>query len=139
MTQRQFIEGFLSTFAKNLTETEKKRFNVGSRKKDYLWNLFAARLVPCFENNEARQMYNIADKTNAVEIVYSGNKDSKDDEYTTSLKDNHLTAEGIDEDGIPEFYVIGNEFSWCYVVTHEFDLCGPFFCYKSKINDTGKI
>lgn len=130
MTQQEFIEKFLSNFAKNLSNKEKRLHHIGDRKKDFLWNVFAGRLVPCYEGNEARKIYDSVDKAGAIEICYSGyNKVSTDDAETSIIEEKHKTAIGIDEDGLVEFYVIGKNFEWCYVVTHELDLCGPYFCF----------
>ena len=41
-----------------------------------------------------------------------------------------MTSSDIDDCGLIEFYVVGKNFEWCYVVTHELDLCGPYFCFK---------
>lgn len=131
MTQKEFVDKFKLTFTSHLPEKVLKKFRIGNREKDFLWNLFGAKLVDCYEGDAARKEYNKADKLEAIEILYSGhNKVLRDEEETTPLKPEHMTAEGIDEAGLPEFYIIGKDFSWCYVITHEFDLCGPYFCYK---------
>ena len=93
------------------------------------WNLFAGKLIPCFSGNKARQEYDKVDKTEAEEIQFSSGFIGIDDLNTFPLADIHRTSQGIDESGLIEFYVVGKDFSWCYVVTHELDMCGPYFCY----------
>ena len=130
MTKNDFLKAFYSAFAKNIVSEEKKH-NVGISKKGLLWDIFAAKLVSCYEGDEARRLFDAVDKTGAMEIHYSGNNRFFEDDITTSdLSDNHIQAKGIDNSGLFEFYAIGRDFEWCYIVTHEFDLCGPYFCFK---------
>ncbi len=131
MTQKEFVDNFLISFTNHLPNKLLKEYRIGNAKKGFLWNLFAAKLVDCYEGDAARNEYDKVDKLDAFEIQYSGyNKVCFDEIETSKLKSEHKTAKGIDESGYPEFYVIGKDFSWCYVITHEFDLCGPYFCYK---------
>ena len=43
-----------------------------------------------------------------------------------------LDSEMLIVGAISALFVIGKNFSWCYVVTHEGDLCGSYFCYAPK-------
>lgn len=131
MTYQEFTEKFLSNFAKNISDKEKEMYHIGVKRKDFLWNIFAGKLIPCYEGGKARDIYDSVDKSDAIEICYSGhNKIVTDDVETSAIKEKHKTAKGIDEDGLIEFYVVGKDFKWCYVVTHELDLCGPYFSYR---------
>lgn len=130
MTQKEFVENFMLTFTSHLPEKVLKKFRIGNREKDFLWNLFGAKLIDCYEGDAARNEYDKADKNGAFEIQYDNGFMGLSDCYTSNLKPEHMTAKGIDDLGRPEFYIIGKDFSWCYVITHEFDLCGPYFCYK---------
>ena len=131
MTNKEFVAMFLKTFASNISETDKKNFNLYSKKKGLLWDIFAANLVPCYCGDDARKEYDRIDNTEAIEINYSGNNSLiKDDAETSILSNNHMTSSDIDDCGLFEFYVVGKNFEWCYVVTHELDLCGPYFCFK---------
>ena len=126
MTDKEFTDKFLDTFAKNISKKELKKCHVGI-KKGCLWNLFGYKLLPCFEGNKAREEYDKADKTDAIEIQYAlGWYDTKE---TSNLSAEHNTAAGIDDSSLNEFYVVGKDFSWCYVVTHAGDAAGPYFCY----------
>lgn len=131
MTKNDFIVAFYSAFAKNILPNDKKKYNITIGKKGLLWDIFAAKLVPCYEGNNARTFFDTIDKTGAMEIHYSGhNRFGKDDKATSVLSCNHMKSKYIDDSGLIEFYVIGRNFEWCYVVTHELDLCGPYFCFK---------
>ena len=131
MTKNDFIVAFYSAFAKNILLKDKKKYNIGINKKGLLWDIFAAKLVPCYTGDEARRLFDSVDKTGAIEIHYAGhNRFFEDDIATSDLSDEHMQAKGIDDSGLFEFYVIGKDFEWCYVVTHELDLCGPYFCFK---------
>ena len=132
MTRAEFADNFLKAFSDHISEKQLKKFRIGTEKKEFLWNLFAAKLVPCYEGELARREYDKADKTLAEEIQYD-NCFFDGDKNSHVLSKKHLTARGIDESGLMEFYVVGKDFSWCYVITHELDLCGPYFCYKSSL------
>lgn len=131
MTENEFVAKFLSVFAKNINEHQKRKNHVGGIRNGYLWNLFGNNLVPCYEGDNARTEYNIADKTGAIEVFY----DSPcllETFVAETLSSSHLTADGIDNSGFAEFYIIAKDFSWCYVVTHGFNACGPYFCYAPQ-------
>lgn len=136
MTKEQFVERFLKNFMDNIPKRQQKKYRIGTKKKDFLWNIFAAKLIPCYEGDKAREQYDKADKTFAEEILYDNGFLGYDSNNSVMLSKQHMTAEGIDKSGKAEFYVIGQDFSWCYVITHEFDLCGPFFCYKPRLQST---
>lgn|SRR5690554_5281800 len=127
MTSEEFEEKFLNMFANNISDKVRKKNKIGKKYGGYLWYIFSQNLYPCFEGIKAKNEYDCVDKTNAFEIQYDNGFIG--DRQTNFLYDVHLTAKGIDEDELFEFYVIGEDFSWCYVVTHERDLCGPYFCY----------
>lgn len=129
LDRKDFIKIFLNTFAKAISEKQLKTYRIGAKRGEFLWNLFAGGLIPCFSGDKARQEYDKANKVGAEEIQLSNDFISLDDLHTCPLFDAHKTAHDIDQSGLIEFYVIGKDFSWCYVVTHEGDLCGPYFCY----------
>lgn len=132
MKREDFIEIFLNTFAKNISAKKLKTYRIGADSGEFLWNIFAGELIPCFAGDRARQEYDKVDKVGAEEIQISNYFIGEDDLFSYPLSDMHETSHGIDESGLLEFYIIGKDFSWCYVVTHEGDLCGPYFCYAPK-------
>ena len=121
MNKQDFINKFLNTFAKNISPKELKTYRIGAKSGEFLWNLFAGKLIPCFSGNKARQEYDKANKVGAEEIQFSSDFIGYDDLNTYPLSDEHRTARDIDKSGLIEFYVIGKDFEWCYVVTHEGD------------------
>ena len=135
MNRKEFVVAFLDAFAKDLTKQQKRKLglnfkpNGDYRGGGYLWNIFASGSVPCFEGDEARAKYNEADKTDAFQIQYDTGI-GYGDEQTEYLSPPFMTAEKLDLYGYPEFYIIGKDFSWCYVITHEGDLDGPYFAYR---------
>ena len=146
MTNKEFVERFSAVF-KNLSEVdfmEKAKSALGKMskwrlkkcyrdyKEGYLWLSFNYGLIPCFEGDEARREYEKVDKTGAVEVLYDSPCMRVGEFYCGELEKVHNTAEGIDNSGFVEFYIIGKDFSWCYVVTHEEDFAGPYFCYAPK-------
>lgn len=128
MTDKLFVEKFLSVFAKGINENQMRKCGI-RKKKGYLWNLLGCKVVPCLEGELARAEYNKVDKTDAFEVLYMSPNILEIFERTEALSDLHLTAEDIDEAGLVEFYIIGKDFAWCYVVTHAGDGAGPYFCY----------
>ena len=132
MKREEFRETFLSVFANGMKRQQKRKYRIGLEYGGYLWHLCYYKLVPAFIGDDARKEYNKVDKNGAIQIRYDLGIGYGDEE-TSRLEDNFLTAEGIDKGGYSEFYVIGKDFSWCYIVTHEMDLCGPYFCYASVI------
>ena len=125
-----FRELFLAAFAPALTSRERKKFCVDWAGKGYLWHLFSNNLVPCLVGDKAREAYDKADKTDALEIQYDY---GLGDETMHPLSPTYSTAEKVDWYGFTEFYIVGKDFSWCYVITHELDLSGPYFCYNPKL------
>lgn len=49
------------------------------------------------------------------------------DDISKPLSKENDNSIKIQNNGLIEFYVIGLNFSWCYIVTHEPDGCGPYF------------
>ena len=138
MTAEEFKAKWLSIFAKNLSEEELIELCVTKQGKyaSYLWNIFSR--VPCLRGKKAWQEYDKMDKEGAIEIRYDATRGDKE---TRTLSNNHLTAQRIKKSDIGvgwlvpinEFYVVGKDFAWCYIVTHEDDgRFGPIFCYAPK-------
>ena len=148
MTSQDFVKRFIEVFSKNVSEEEfsekiSKAFGSISKKeikrsykeyvthKDgYLWMRLSYGIIPYFEGDEARREYDKADKTDAFEIFYYDSNFC--DKETSAMAEMYLTAKQVDEFAGCEFYIIGKDFSWCYVVTHAGDAAGPWFCYAPK-------
>ncbi|MCR4726870.1 MAG: DUF4275 family protein [Clostridia bacterium] len=148
MTSEDFAKRFIEVFSKNVSEEEfaesiSKAFISISKKgikrsykqyvthkEGYLWMRLSYGIIPFFEGDEARREYDKADKTDAFEIYYYCEGLCYPE--TATISNNHLTAKMIDDDDVGEFYIIGKDFAWCYVVTHAGDGAGPYFCYAPK-------
>ncbi len=131
MTEKEFEKNFLRVFANGVTEKQLKKFHIGKKYNGYLWLIFNRELVSCYEGDAARSEYDNANKMGAMEVLY--NSSCVHGGFDCNVLDTeHLMAKDIDNDHLDEFYIIGSDFSWCYVVTHEGDLAGPYFCYAPE-------
>lgn len=125
--KEDFVKEFIANFVPN--EPIKKLKKLGAYPPDgYLWKICDYGLVSCYIGTEAMSAYNKADKTDAVEIQYDNGFIGGD--VTCPLSEEYNAAEKIRENCLPEFYVIGKDFSWCYIQTHEMEMCGPYFIWR---------
>lgn len=69
--------------------------------------------------------YDSIDRSGAIEFQYDNG--FMGDDISTPLSKENDSSIKIQNNGLIEFYVIGKDFSWCYIVTHERDGCGPYF------------
>lgn len=118
MKKEEFVQKFKDVFCKEY-----------HKKMVYLWEPFARNDIVCLKGNLARNAYDEVDKINAFEIQYDNGFIG--DNSAIPLQNEHMTSSGVDESKLFEFYIFDKDFSWCYIVTHEYDICGPFFI-KSK-------
>lgn len=95
----------------------------------YLWMICEHNLVQNLKGNEAMDAYDKVDKTDAIEFQYDNG--FLGDNFSTPLSKENETSEKINKSGLIEFYIIGKDFSWCYIVTHEPEGCGPYFIIKN--------
>lgn len=123
MNKTEFLEKWIHTFAPNITKSQyKKRID-----KQFIWHAFSWNIIPkenYLEGDEARNAYNNVDKNGAICLQLWF------DETTTLLTKDFDSAEKIETpDGdYAEFYVVGKNFSWTYIVTHEGSWgLGPYF------------
>ena len=127
MNNKDFSKKFMSTFCKNINKKDLKKFKVGYKDGYLLWNVFGHKLYPCLEGNQARSAFDSANKQGSSEIhLYWANESPN----LISLQSDHNSSEKIDSEGLTEFYVVGENFDWIYVVTHEMDGAGPYFAKK---------
>ncbi len=123
MNKKEFLDKWVRSFAPNITESQyKKRIE-----NQYIWHAFSWDIIPkgtYLEGNEARTAYNNVDKNGAICLQLWF------DESTTLLTEDFDSADKIETpDGdYVEFYVVGKDFTWTYIVTHETDMgLGPYF------------
>ena len=123
MDKNEFIDKWIQVFAPNITKSQyKQRIH-----NQYIWHTFSWDIIPkgtYLEGDDARNAYNNVDKNGAICLQLWF------DESTTSLTENFDSADKIETpDGdYVEFYVVGKDFTWTYIVTHESNMgFGPYF------------
>lgn len=92
---------------------------------NYIWHVFSWELLD--ENSylvgdAARAAFDAENKSDA--IWYEPFEDAQN----TDLRPEQFSAAMLDE--WTECYVMSKDRSWSYIVTHEGDLCGPYFIRK---------
>ena len=119
MTRDEFYSVWLSRFANGISRENIEKYVVSTG--NYLWHVFSWELLDkkaFLTGNSARKAYDQIDKHNALCI------DWFDDDETKNLTAKLSTASVLDE--MTEIYVIGSDYSWTYIKTHE-SMCGPYF------------
>lgn len=101
-------------------------------RRQYIWHAFTYNIISkdkYSEGDEARIAYNNADKAGAKMLQLDF------EDTPVDLTEEFDAAEKIESpDGLyAEFYVVGKNFSWTYIVTHETGIgIGPFFMQVKK-------
>ena len=127
MTFEEFKRVWIAHFAGDVSAKEIEQFVLPhGGMSNYLWHVFSWRLLPeeeYWEGDAARQAFDAADKSDAVlvENWYAENPDC------VPLSDQFRTAAAMED--LIEVYVVGKDFGWTYIQTHEGD-CGPYFCVR---------
>jgi len=133
-SEEGFWEKWVRAFARDVPKKQIKEQMIPEN-GGFLWHAFSWKLVPCLKGDAARAEYNNISKNGAVECMYFPQnrtyRRKAGHGNPAPLNDNHMTAEQIDNEGLMEFYVIGKNYLWCYVCTHEYE-CGPYFCYARE-------
>lgn len=132
VTRETFITEFIKNFAPFVPLKKLKKLHCYPP-NGYLWMICEHNLVVNFKGNEAKAMYDQIDKTDAIEFQYDNG--FLGDDTSSPLSEENDNSEKISKSRLIEFYVIGKDFSWCYIVTHEPDGCGPYFIIN---NDVGQ-
>lgn len=123
MEREEFKRKWLDAFIPNLT---KKQYN-DCYVYQYLWHIFSYGLVPkekVLQGKAAREAYERINKDNAIVIQIW---DDDEIEQTFEITNEYKQWENIED--IPELFVVGEQWKWTYVSTHENGWCGPYF-YK---------
>ncbi len=125
-----FVQEFIKNFVPSISVEKLKKLNCYAPNHGYLWMICEHDLVNNLKGVKAMAAYDKVDKTDAIEFQYD-NEFMGDNVSIPLLKEND-TSEKIRKSGLIEFYVIGKDFSWCYIVTHEPNGCGPYFIMNEK-------
>jgi hypothetical protein len=131
ITQDNFAQLFIDTFVPDIPIKQLKRMRCYAPDHGYLWGVCDCDLVPNLKGFDAMNEYDRLEKAEAVEIVYDNG--FEDNDNARPLSEDHDTANKIRDAGLMEFYVIGKDFSWCYIVTHELDACGPYLILRKSL------
>lgn len=129
INKKNFAEIFCDNFLPSIPKKALKILRCYPPKHGFIWNACEYNLAPNKKGKAAMLAYDHADKTNAFMMKYdNGSRDY--DDFSRPLTDEYDTSEKIWDWGLMEFYVFGNDFSWCYIVTHELSECGPYYILK---------
>ena len=117
------INRWLSAFAEGVDKKMIKEHVTSEC--NFLWHIFTWCEVPCLEGDEARAAFDALEYSEAIK-AYGG--------YSKKVKSTaivgKLSAEDVDNDPGRDVYIVGKDYSWTYVRTHE-GFCGPYFCIKN--------
>lgn len=93
---------------------------------NFIWHAFSWELMPegaFLEGDAARRAFDEVEKDGAMGI-----DPFEENAACVSLPVDLRTAKAIE--ALTEYYVVGKDFVWTYIKTHEEDLCGPYFCVR---------
>lgn len=98
----------------------------------YLWHVFTWGNAPCLEHVAAGDAFDRADKAGAfIAEEYSFNGGGRKVEYFFRKCPPDLKSLDLADEA--EVFVVGKNFGWTYVVTHETGCgLGPYFAQKEK-------
>jgi tRNA (guanine-N7-)-methyltransferase len=116
MTKKEFEKKWIKTFAKNVSKKDLKKRVLG--RGNFLWHIFSWDLVPCKVGDEARKAFDRITNKNCLSIQMWIDEE---------LQEVNPNCKSADFDYIQELFIVDSNFKWTYVVTHEGDLCGPYF------------
>lgn len=125
MTKDAFFNKWLDAFAKDISDESIQRYVTSTG--NYLWHIFSWELVDSgayLTGNAAGAAYDQADKQGALYM------DWFESDHTKLVADDLCAADAWTS--FVEVYVVGKDFAWTYIKTHEEDLCGPYFYMPKK-------
>ena len=101
-------------FANHLSDYEKREINLDH----FLWHLFSYKKVNCFENENAKSMFNVEGKKD-VYLFFQ--------HYEIALIVENVELINANEfDNYNDIYIVDKKLRWTYIQTHE-SQCGPYF------------
>lgn len=119
MTKEAFYTKWLEVFACGISKKEIRKYVKPTG--DFIWHIFSWRLLnegQYLKGNEAKETYDKIHKKDAIYIDWFRSK------QTENLTCDLYTAKVLDD--FDEIYVVGKDFKWTYIKTHE-EHCGPYF------------
>ncbi|MER1986651.1 MAG: DUF4275 family protein [Solibacillus sp.] len=103
-------------FVSHLNQAEKEAIYL--YKYGYLWHVFSYEKQACLQKMDANEAFDAVKKTTCY-IFYQHSSDVLLVERAAALK----AVDFADEQDV---YIVDEDFTWTYVVTHE-GYCGPYF------------
>lgn len=98
----------------------------------FLWHAFTWGKAPCLERAAAQEAFDAADKTDAF-IAEESSFDGGGKNIVYSFRRCPPDLKSRDLADKCEVFVVGKNFRWTYVVTHEGDCgLGPYFAEKQS-------
>lgn len=119
MTKKKFYSKWIDTFGASVSSKDLKKYVISNG--NYLWHVFSWELIPksrYLDGKAAKEAYDRIDKCDAIYIDWF-----EDDTINNITRDLNCAK---DLDRFVEVYVVGKDFEWTYIKTHE-DVCGPYF------------
>lgn len=119
MTKNEFYTKWLETFASGISKREIKKYVQSTG--NYLWHVFSWELLKegsYLAGDAARKAYDRADKQGASYIEWFA------DDHTKDMIWDLQSAKALD--ALVEIYIVGKDFRWTYIKTHEGSI-GPYF------------
>lgn len=122
MKKDVFHAKWLEVFAGGISKSDIKKYVIATG--DCIWHIFSWELA---EKNryltgaEAEKAYDQIDKRGAMYI------DWFEDDHTKDMTWDLDKADALKK--FVEVYVVGKDFQWTYIKTHESD-CGPYFMMR---------
>lgn len=106
----------------------------GGTMANHMWHVFTWGGVPCLTGDAARRAFNELQYKSALGFFGGWSCG-----YGYKIENMRIIGKASAEvlDGKRgDCYIIGKNFEWTYVKTHESD-CGPYFCMRSSIKNNG--
>ncbi|MBR1954736.1 MAG: DUF4275 family protein [Clostridia bacterium] len=125
ISTENFVKKFIENFVPSISFQRLKKSKCYPPNHGYLWMVCEHDLVENLKGKDAMDAYDSIDKDGAIEFQYDNG--FMGDDIAIPLSKANDSSIKIQNNRLIEFYVIGKNFSWCYIVTHECDGCGPYF------------
>jgi len=118
---------WLKTFGEGIPAADIQKYVKATG--NFLWHVFSWKLLKkeqYLSGDNARAAFDRADKSGGEYIIWF------EQDETAPLPEEGFTAAALEE--LTEVYVVGRNFEWTYIKTHEGDFCGPYFMTKKGGN-----
>lgn len=121
---RSIADKWLAAFAPDADADALAKYVTGEY--NFLWHIFSWELVPCLEEDAAREAFDALAYESAI-LFRLGQR--RNGEF--ALRDVSIVGKisAAELDSPVDTYVTAPDFAWTYVHTHE-DCCGPYFCRR---------